>query len=148
LDKDPGYRAAIRKAFGPEVFSLTEGDGTAIDRAKLGSVIFSSPEKRRLLNKLSHPRIFRRILVQLFKLKFLARKPMVVLDAPLLFESKVLAYFCYPIVVVYCDDSQKQLKRLMDRTAQLGVGDLSEEEAMRKISSQMPISLKIKKADI
>ena len=24
------------------------------------------------------------------------------LDAPLLFETKILEYFCYPIVVVYC----------------------------------------------
>lgn len=59
------------KAFGPEVLNREEGDGTQIDRVKLGNLIFSSPEKRRLLNKISHPRIFRKIIVQLFKLKFI-----------------------------------------------------------------------------
>jgi dephospho-CoA kinase len=42
--------------------------------------------------------------VNLFKLKFFQRKPLVVLDAPLLFESKILEWVCYPIVVVYIDD--------------------------------------------
>lgn len=64
------------------------------------------------------------------------------LDAPLLFESKILEYFCYPIVVVFCDDSQKQVRRLMERN------NIGEEEAIRKISTQMPIGIKLKKADI
>lgn len=136
---DPAYQKAVRKAFGPEVFSIETGQ---IDRLKLGHVIFSNPQKRRTLDKLSHPRIFRRIFVNLFKLKFIQRKPLVVLDAPLLYESKILEWVCYPIVVVYCDDTQKQITRLMERN------QLSEEEAMKKISSQMPIGIKLKKADI
>jgi hypothetical protein len=36
----------------------------------------------------------------------------VVLDAPLLFETKLLEYFVYPICVVYCDNTQEQLRRL------------------------------------
>jgi len=42
-----------------------------IDRTKLGAVIFGNAEKRRQLDKISHPRIYRRILVTLFKLKFI-----------------------------------------------------------------------------
>jgi dephospho-CoA kinase len=91
----------VRKNFGSEVLT----DEGKIDRAKLSEQIFRNPEKRRLLNKLSHPRIFRRIFVQLFKLRFIQRKAMVVLDAPLLFETKILQYVCYPIVVVYCEDT-------------------------------------------
>lgn len=67
---------------------------------------------------------------------------MIVLDAPLLFETKILEYFCYPIIVVSCDDSQKQVQRLIERN------QVTEQEAMRKISSQMPVGLKLKKADI
>lgn len=70
------------------------------------------------------------------------------LDAPLLYESKILEWVCYPIVVVYLDDSQKQVQRMIERARKQGNGDLSEEEAMRKISTQMPIGIKIKKADI
>ena len=78
----------------------------------------------------------------MFKLKFLEKRPLVVLDAPLLFESKLLEYLCYPILVVYCDNGQEQLKRLMERDR------LAEEDAMRKVSSQMPITVKVRKADI
>ena len=78
-----------------------------IDRTKLGAVIFGNAEKRRQLDKISHPRIYRRILVTLFKLKFIQKRPLVVLDAPLLFETKLLEYFCYPIIVVYCDNNQE-----------------------------------------
>ena len=78
----------------------------------------------------------------MFKLKFLEKRPLVVLDAPLLFESKLLEYLCYPILVVYCDNGQEQLKSLMERVR------LAEEDAMRKVSSQMPITVKVRKADI
>lgn len=127
------------RAFGPEVLNKETG---GIDRVKLGNIVFQQPAKRHVLEKLSHPRIFRRIFVKLFKLKCLQKKPLVVLDAPLLFETKILEYFCYPILVVSCDDSQKQLLRLMERNG------LSEEEALRRISSQMPIGVKLNKADV
>lgn len=48
------------KAFGKEVVSSETGE---IDKVKIANIVFSNPEKRRLLNKISHPRIFRRILV-------------------------------------------------------------------------------------
>ena len=129
----------MRRTFGDQVF---DPETSKIDRAKLGQVIFADPAKRRQLDKLSHPRIYRRILVTLFKLKFLEKRPLVVLDAPLLFESKLLEYLCYPILVVYCEKGQEQLKRLMERNS------LAEEDAMRKISSQMPITVKVRRADI
>jgi len=33
-----------------------------IDRDKLGAVVFADVEKRKLINKLTHPRIFRKII--------------------------------------------------------------------------------------
>ena len=138
LDRDEGYRAAIRSTFGDAVFSRETGE---IDRIKLGNIIFADKLQRRKLEKISHPRIFRRIFVQLFKLRFLRKKPLVVLDAPLLFETKILEYFCYPILVV-SSDAEKQLARFTERN------QISEEEALRKISSQMPIGVKVSRADI
>ena len=114
-----------------------------MDRARLGQVVFGNAEKRRQLDKISHPRIYRRILVKLFRLKFIERRPLVVLDAPLLYETKLLEYFCYPILVVYCDNNQEQLRRLMERNP-----EMSEEEALRRVSAQMPIGVKVRKADI
>lgn len=67
MDNDEGYKQAILRGFGPAVF---DNNGN-IDREKLGAIIFTDAQKRKLLNKLSHPRIFRKIIVQLFKLKFM-----------------------------------------------------------------------------
>ena len=101
----------------------------------MGEIIFKSSEKRRMLDKISHPRIFRKIIKELFRLKVIKKRTLVVLDAPLLFETRILEYFCYPNIVVYCDNTAEQLKRLMTRN------NLSEEDAMRKISAQMPIGV-------
>ena len=64
---------------------------------------------------------------------------MVVLDIPLLFESK-LTYMVDKTLLVYVND-EIQLKRLIERN------NLSEEDARARISSQMPLSDKIKLAD-
>lgn len=125
MDNDKEYQNALRRGFGSEVFT-EEGK---VDRVKLGQIIFSAPEKRRLLDKISHPRIFRKIIKELFRLKVVQKRPLVVLDAPLLFETHILEYFCYPNIVVYCDNTAEQLKRLMKRNS------LSEEEAISKISA-------------
>jgi dephospho-CoA kinase len=53
----------------------------------------------------------------------------VVLDVPLLYETKILEYFCYPIIVVYCEDVQIQAKRLIERSP------MSEDDAMKKVNS-------------
>jgi dephospho-CoA kinase len=78
-----------------------------IDRVKLSDVVFTNPEKRMKLNKLSHPRIFGKMIKELIRIKFRVKNPLVVLDAPLLFESKFLEFFCYPILVVSLDDGQE-----------------------------------------
>ena len=71
---------------------------------------------------------------QLLRLKFVAKAPLVVIDAPLLYEAKFMQYFLYPIIVVYTEDAQTQLNRLKERN------ELSEDDAMKKINAQMPIS--------
>lgn len=39
-------------------------------------------------------------------------KHIILVDAPILFESKILEWFLYPIIVIGCDE-KTQLKRLM-----------------------------------
>ena len=65
------------------------------------------------------------------------------LDAPLLFESKILAWICHPIITVAITDKDKQRERLMNRNKAL-----SKQEADAKIDSQMPIGNKMDKSDI
>jgi dephospho-CoA kinase len=66
----------------------------------------------------------------------------VCLDAPLLFETKVLEHICYPIIVVHLNDEIEVKMRLMHRN------QLTREEADQKISAQMPIKVKVNKADL
>ncbi|GMF08599.1 unnamed protein product [[Candida] boidinii] len=72
---------------------------------------------------------------------WLSFEKMVILDVPLLFESKLDVY-CAVSVCVVCDEDV-QLQRLMNRNP-----ELSEEECRNRIASQMGNSEKIKKSDI
>jgi len=65
-----------------------------------------------------------------------------VLEAPLLFETKILEYLTSPIIVVHAKDINQQKKRLMARNG------ISSEEADNKIKAQMSIKEKKSKADI
>ena len=86
---------------------------------------------------MTHGRIFKAIMKQILYQRTCARKRFVVLDAPLLFESKILEHFCYPIVVIAVLDEELLLKRLMDRDQS------SREDAERRIKAQMPLKTKV-----
>ena len=47
------------------------------------------------------------ILRQIFEYRVIKGELLVVLDAPLLFESKILEWFCFPILVVTIEDTDK-----------------------------------------
>ncbi|MBC1934811.1 dephospho-CoA kinase [Listeria grandensis] len=125
----------IQAAFGETVF----GKDGELDRPKLGEIIFHDSEKREILNAIVHPLVRQWMLAERDRL--IARgHEVIVFDIPLLLESKLEA-MVNTIVVVYVDE-QTQLARLMQRN------DLSEKDAKARISSQMPLSEKIKHADI
>ncbi len=42
---------------------------------------------------------------------------MVIIDAPLLFETFFLKYICYPICVVVVEDQEKQIQNILKRNA-------------------------------
>ena len=43
----------------------------------------------------------------MFYYKILKRQPLVVLDAPLLYESKFLEYLLFPIIVIHTRDREQ-----------------------------------------
>ncbi|CAB4024650.1 dephospho- kinase domain-containing, partial [Paramuricea clavata] len=65
---EPGKPAwkNIVKNFGEDIL-LPTGD---IDRTKLGEIIFSDPQKRRILNRCTHPAIHRAMMWKMLKLFF------------------------------------------------------------------------------
>ncbi|MGD6873104.1 dephospho-CoA kinase [Sutcliffiella horikoshii] len=117
--------------FGQEILN----DDKTLNRPKLGSIIFQNQEKREKLNNIMHPSI--RTSMKEKTQKFLEDgHEVVVMDIPLLFESK-LTHLVDKTLLVYVTEAT-QLKRLMERN------DLSEKEATDRIRSQMPLTEKVK----
>lgn len=123
----------IKQNFGDEVFNADE----TLNREKLGQVIFDNVEKRRVLNRITHPVIHREIYKQVFKF-FVQGKPFVVLELPLLFEvNSNLLNFIYKIICVVAEEDI-QIARLIDRNS------LTETEAKKRIKAQMSLDEKAK----
>ncbi|RDI44236.1 dephospho-CoA kinase [Falsibacillus pallidus] len=132
----PGQKALeeIEAAFGQEVI---QPDGM-LDRAKLGSIVFHDDEKRKTLNGIVHPAV--RSWMNGKKEEYIQNgSNTIILDIPLLFESK-LTYMADKVLLVYVDE-KTQLHRLMERNG------LSESEASARIHSQMPLKQKVELAD-
>lgn len=132
----PAYREIV------DVFSteILKRDKT-IDRKKLGKVIFSDEAARQKLNKIIHPRVFEeeRRLISSHKAQGNNRSPLAIVDAALMVEAGSYRRYDF-VIVVYCHPSI-QLKRLISRDG------LSEEEALQRIDSQIPMLEKVKYGD-
>jgi len=120
----------VEKTFGQEYIN-----GTRVDRAKLGSYIFSHPEAKKTLEAYLHPKIKAEIEKRSekqdsFKFPYL-------IDIPLFFENS--NYNIKESVVVYTP-ADIQLERFMKRNG------YSKEESLKRIASQMPIDEKKSKA--
>lgn len=124
----------IVACFGEEILLA---DGT-LDRAKLGEIIFKDKEKREKLNEITHPRV-KDYMLEARERFFRAGEELVFFDIPLLFESH-LESLVDQIVVVWTTP-ETELKRLMERN------NLTKEDALRRIESQMGIDEKARKAD-
>lgn len=94
----PSYTIQPRDSVYHQIVTAFEGhdilaaDGT-IDRVKMGALVFRDAEKRRRLNKITHPRIFGVLLSKLIQKALFSSHDLVVADIPLLFESGKLAWY-------------------------------------------------------
>jgi len=133
---EPGEDAynKIVAAFGEEILQQDK----TLDRAKLGEIVFGDEEKRKTLNDIIHPAI-RQEMIRRRDEHVAKNVPCVVLDIPLLYESK-LTEFVEKIIVVTVEQDV-QLERI------LGRDDITKKEALQRINSQIPVSEKEKWAD-
>lgn len=134
----PGEEAfkEIVAHFGKEILT-TEG---SIDRARLAEKIFSSPAERHRLNQITHPAIGHLADQRISELRKRPDIPLIIYEAPLLFEAK--AEERVDLVLVVATTPDQQLERLMRRD------NLPREEALQRISTQMSLKEKISRADI
>ena len=122
--------------YGQEKALLPNGH---LDRAAIGKIVFSQPEERIWVDRMSHPLIKEEVRRRLKRCREAGQRVAVV-DVPLLFEAgwEPLAD---EIWVVYVDEAT-QLARLIERN------QLPEALARQRIASQMPLAEKKRRAGV
>ena len=125
----PAYRQILAH-FGESVL-LPDGE---INRAALADLIFNDSRKKQLLNSIVHPHVRKETDRQLRHIAKKNPNALVILDIPLLLEAGMRKDLS-EVIVVYAPE-HIQIKRLMERD------HISQEDALARIRSQMPIEKK------
>lgn len=134
----PGEKAwhSIVEYFGKEILLKNQ----QINRKKLAKIVFADKKKLEMLNSITHPEIMAVINRRICQLKSNYNQDLIcIIDAPLLFEAN-LADRMDKIIVVFISQ-EEQTKRLLLRD------NFTEEEALRRIQSQIPLTSKLSWAD-
>ncbi|AZP90471.1 dephospho-CoA kinase [Pediococcus acidilactici] len=126
-------KVQLVKAFGTPILN----EQKQVDRKQLGKIVFGESKKLGELNQIVQPVIRQEIIRQL---KSFTTEPVVVLDAPVLFEQGYETLV--DCIMVVSTTPAEQLRRLMERD------HLTREDAQKRIDAQMPIEIKQKKADV
>lgn len=132
----PGNEAwkEIVGTFGADIL---QSDQT-LDRKKLRTMVFNSPEARKKLEAIIHPKV-RALAEERIRELAAAGRSIIVYEVPLLFEGQ-LHLWLRPVILVASDvNTQKQ--RLRDRD------HLTDTEAQQHIDAQMSLDEKRKLAD-
>jgi dephospho-CoA kinase len=132
-DGSPGLEAVVAR-FGSAVLD----EAGALDRRKLGSIVFADPVARRDLEAIIHPAV-RSAIDSWFE--SLGDKPpgFAIADIPLLYETGRHREFD-AVIVTACDPTT-QLTRIVTRDG------IAEDEARARIAAQLPIQEKVSRAD-
>ena len=120
--------------FGENIKNL---DGS-LNRKALGNIVFNDDQKLVILNGLTHPKIKEKILNKINEIRNIG-KSLVVIDAALLIEGGYLDILD-KLIVITCKESI-QISRIQLRD------NLTKEQAISRMNSQMSQDEKIKYAD-
>ena len=131
---EPAY-ADIVTEFGPDVVQVDH----ALDRKRLGAIVFADPERRRRLEAITHPRIRERFARRVQELTDQGFEGVVIFDAPVMIESGNYRNMDRLVVVATDEATQRARLHARDRA--------DEAEVTRRIASQMPLAEKVKLAD-
>jgi len=124
----------IVEAFGREILD----PGGALDRSRLGAIVFSDEPKRRRLEAILHPRIRAEQDRRLRKLEG-EGAPVAVVDAALMVEGG--GWRRFDLLVVVDSREEDQIARLRERNG------LGEGAARARVRTQIPLAEKVKFAD-
>jgi dephospho-CoA kinase len=126
----------IVESFGRDILDADE----RIDRKKLGNLVFDNQQRRKLLEGIVHPAVLEEAHRQREEIIRANEKAIILSDIPLLLEVGMKDEF--DLVLLVYASPELQIKRVMRRN------NLSREEAIARLKSQMPIDEKLKFADI
>lgn len=133
---EPGQSAydEVVREFGDSIL----GPGGAVDRAKLGAVVFADPAKRARLNQIIHPRILEVVTKWFAALDRPGGPEFAVVEAALIVETGFHKFL--DNLIVCWSTPEQQLARLIER-------GLTSEQAKLRIAAQMPAEEKRNLAD-
>ena len=129
LDKNA---TLISQYFGNEILC-----DSGIDRKKLGNIVFNDKEKKELLESILHPLIQKNISNECKILE--SKKKPYFIEIPLYFESS-FKYEAEYIICIYATKDM-QIDRVIKRD------NLTKQEAIKRIESQIDIEIKRSKSD-
>ncbi len=135
---EPGTPALARIAeeFGDSVIA---SDGS-LDRAALGALIFSSPEKRLALNAITHPAVLDRSRALFDAAGAADPDAIVVYDVPLLVDGGRAEEF--ELIVVVNANTETRISRMME------LRGMSHDEALHRLNSQATNTERLAIADV
>ncbi len=136
LPNKPAWKKIV-KIFGKDILR----NDLTVDRGKLGKIVFTNQALLKKLNEITHPEITKMIKREINSEinKTHNQEKILIIDAALIYEAKI-DRLIDKIIVVYIDEDE-QIKRLAIRN------NLSKEEALQRIKSQMPMKEKVEMAD-
>jgi dephospho-CoA kinase len=125
---------AIAARFGADVLAA---DG-AVDRKKIGPIVFADAAARHDLEAIVHPAVYRAIAAGFRAFELVGGAPLALADVPLLYETGHPSDFDRVIVTVCPPDLQ--IARLVER-------GISELEAHQRLAAQLSAAEKASRAD-
>lgn len=128
----PGFDEVVR-TFGREILDRSG----AIDRRRLGAIVFSDAARRKALEAIVHPAV-RRATDEWFA-ALPPATPFAISDIPLLYETGRERDFDRVIVAAAAPETQAGRVQERDR--------LTEADARRRLAAQLPIDEKVRRAD-
>jgi len=125
----------IGETFGNQIF---DSNGI-LDRKKLANIVFSSESKLRQLNSIVHPHVRKQMWNFVEVQQELAEVALIIIDSPLIYETDLYTHLDF--IVVVSSDIEACIQRVQQRNG------LSREEIQDRLSRQIPLEKKIKRAD-
>jgi dephospho-CoA kinase len=126
--------ADIGRRFGDHVI----GPDGAVDRARLGAIVFEDDQARRDLEAILHPVVYRAIQAWM-RAQEASGAQVAVAEIPLLYETGHEGDF--DCVIVTACDAAEQVRRTVARSGG------TEADARRRIAAQWPLADKVRRAD-